>query len=197
MKLKIIKLLSFIGCFSLRLQGVVVGKKIVLSLLPKIKKFPGSTIQIKDNVTIHSLPKLNPVLNHRTYLATLSDKAKITLGKGCGISGATIIAVNEIHIGEETLIGADCLILDNDMHYPLPQNQWGSTIGEAERGRPIHIGKGCFIGARAIILKGVNIADGSVVAAGAVVTRDVPRGCLAIGNPAQNVPLPDSLKHPN
>jgi acetyltransferase-like isoleucine patch superfamily enzyme len=35
-----------------------------------------------------------------------------------------------------------------------------------------------------------------VVAAGAVVTRDVPSGCLAIGNPAENKPLPERLRHP-
>jgi len=51
------------------------------------------------------------------------------------------------------------------------------------------IGRGCFIGARAIILKGVTIGDCAVVGAGAVVTRDVPAGHLAAGNPAVCRPL--------
>lgn len=82
------------------------------------------------------------------------------------------------------------------MHYPRSGSRWGSTLGQPEQGQPISIGEGCFIGARATILKGVTIGSGSVVAAGAVVTRDVPPGCLAIGNPAVNKPLPERLKHP-
>ena len=82
------------------------------------------------------------------------------------------------------------------MHYPRSGARWGSTLGQPEQGQPISIGEGCFIGARATILKGVTIGSGSVVAAGAVVTRDVPSGCLAIGNPAVNKPLPERLKHP-
>ena len=108
----------------------------------------------------------------------------------------TVIDVNGIRIGRHTLIGADALILDNDMHYPRSGARWGSTLGKPEQGQPISIGEGCFIGARATILKGVTIGSGSVVAAGAVVTRDVPPGCLAIGNPAVNKPLPERLKHP-
>lgn len=82
------------------------------------------------------------------------------------------------------------------MHYPRSGARWGSTLGKPEQGQPISIGEGCFIGARATILKGVTIGSGSVVAAGAVVTRDVPPGCLAIGNPAVNKPLPERLIHP-
>jgi maltose O-acetyltransferase len=57
--------------------------------------------------------------------------------------------------------------------------------------RPVLIGEKCFIGARAIILKGVTIGDGAVVGAGAVVTRDVPAGAVVAGNPA----LPISAAH--
>lgn len=139
---------------------------------------------------------MNPVLSHYTCLAALSNQASIILEDGCGISGATLVCVNGIRIGRHTLIGADALILDNDMHYPRSGARWGSTLGQPEQGQPISIGEGCFIGARATILKGVTIGSGSVVAAGAVVTRDVPPGCLAIGNPAVNKPLPERLKHP-
>jgi acetyltransferase-like isoleucine patch superfamily enzyme len=59
----------------------------------------------------------------------------------------------------------------------------------------VAIGKGCFIGARAIILKGVTIGDGAVVAAGALVTRDVPAEHLAIGNPAMVKPLDERWLH--
>lgn len=196
MKLFLIHLLSKIGCLLLKFRGVHTGTGVILSGLPRIKKFPGASITIGNGVTIHSMARMNPVLSHHACLAALSHEARITVEDGCGISGATLVCVNSIHIGRKTLIGADVLILDNDMHYPQSDAGWGSTWGHPEQGKPIHIGEGCFIGARAIILKGVTIGSGAVVAAGAVVTRDVPSGCLAIGNPAENKPLPERLKHP-
>ena len=184
MKLFLIHLLSGIGRLLLRLRGVRTGTGIILSGFPLIKKFPGASITIGNGVTIHSLTRMNPVLSHHTCLAALSNQASIILEDGCGISGATLVCVNGIRIGRHTLIGADALILDNDMHYPRSGARWGSTLGQPEQGQPI------------TILKGVTIGSGSVVAAGAVVTRDVPPGCLAIGNPAVNKPLPERLKHP-
>jgi acetyltransferase-like isoleucine patch superfamily enzyme len=50
---------------------------------------------------------------------------------------------------------------------------------------PIRIGRDCWIGCNAVILKGVSIGDGAVIAAGAVVTKDVPPRCLAGGVPAR------------
>ena len=121
----------------------------------------------------------------------------ISIGEGSFVNfDCVFLDLAPIRIGRHTLIGADALILDNDMHYPRSGARWGSTLGQPEQGQPISIGEGCFIGARATILKGVTIGSGSVVAAGAVVTRDVPPGCLAIGNPAVNKPLPERLKHP-
>ena len=121
----------------------------------------------------------------------------ISMGEGSFVNfDCVFLDLAPIRIGRHTLIGADALILDNDMHYPRSGARWGSTLGQPEQGQPISIGEGCFIGARATILKGVTIGSGSVVAAGAVVTRDVPPGCLAIGNTAVNKPLPERLKHP-
>lgn len=58
-------------------------------------------------------------------------------------------------------------------------------IGGKEKTAPIQIGNHVWIGARAIILKGVTIGDGVVVAAGAVVTKDVPPNTLVGGVPAK------------
>ena len=52
---------------------------------------------------------------------------------------------------------------------------------------PVNIGVDCWLGAGAIVLPGVTIGDGSIIAAGAVVTRDVPAGSVAVGVPARVV----------
>jgi maltose O-acetyltransferase len=54
-----------------------------------------------------------------------------------------------------------------------------------EFGRPIRIGSSVWIGGGAIILPGVTIGDNALIGAGSVVTRDVPAGVTAFGNPAR------------
>ncbi len=65
----------------------------------------------------------------------------------------------------------------------------GATILTHDRTRGLYldtrIGERCFVGARSIVLPGVTVGDESVVAAGAVVTRDVPARCIVAGNPAR------------
>lgn len=76
-----------------------------------------------------------------------------------------------MHVGAETLIAFDVALLSHDM----------------TRGLYLHtrIGRRCFIGARSVILPGITIGDESVVAAGSVVTKDVPPRSIVAGNPAQ------------
>ena len=76
-----------------------------------------------------------------------------------------------IHIGEYTTVTFGVAILAHDM----VRNYRAHTI----------IGKNCFIGAHSIVLPGVTIGDGSIVAAGSVVNRDIPAGSIAAGNPAK------------
>lgn len=75
-----------------------------------------------------------------------------------------------VHIGEGTYVAFDAAILSHDMSRLIH--------------RDVYIGENCFIGARSIILPGVRIGDQVVVAAGAVVTKDIPSNCLVAGNPA-------------
>jgi acetyltransferase-like isoleucine patch superfamily enzyme len=76
-----------------------------------------------------------------------------------------------MHVGAETYIAFDVALLAHDF----------------TRGLYLHtrIGRHCFIGARSIILPGVIIGDESVVAAGSIVTKDVPPRSLVAGNPAK------------
>jgi len=82
------------------------------------------------------------------------------------------------------LLGSGVLITDNDAHpiEPEDRNDASKTLIA-----PVVIEDLVFVGARAIILKGVRIGYGSVVAAGSVVSRDVPARTVVAGNPAREV----------
>lgn len=108
--------------------------------------------------------------------------ARLILGPQVGISATVICAGLEIEIGEGTIIGSGAMLLDNDFH--TPGEGWSWLDDHTSRARPIRVGRGVFIGARAIILKGVTIGDRAVIGAGAVVRCDVPAGAVATGNPA-------------
>jgi len=78
------------------------------------------------------------------------------------------------------------MIFDNDFHSPVGDWNWGNAA--PDNPKPVIIGRGVFIGARAIILKGVTIGDRAIVGAGAVVSKDVPARHVAVGNPARVLP---------
>ena len=100
--------------------------------------------------------------------------------------GTVISARREITIGRHCAISWNCTIIDDDMHEILrvAPNQHG----QRERGGVI-IEDHVWIGAAAIILKGVRVGENSIVAAGSVVTRDVPPHTLVAGAPAQPIRL--------
>ena len=176
-----------------RLWGAQVHRTVRFSGMPVVRVKRGSRMIFSEGVIVHSTISVNPLIGRTaSTFSTLAPDAVLELGLDVGASGVCICAAREILIGEGTIIGADAMILDNDFHFPLPNWRWAN--GAAETARPIHIGRGCFIGTRAIILKGVTIGDGAVIGAGAVVTCDVPAGHMASGNPAVVRPLPERWK---
>jgi acetyltransferase-like isoleucine patch superfamily enzyme len=109
-------------------------------------------------------------------VGTRDKRAKLVIGSKCSIGDRTEIHCGDsITIGDRVIISWDCNILDRDYH---------SVNGDKEKTRPVTIGDDVWIGCRAIILKGVSIGNGAVVAAGSVVTKDVPEFTLVAGNPA-------------
>ena len=154
---------------------------------PLIRCAKGAALELAEDVVILSTMSANPLIGRRSSLCAAVPGACLRLGKGVGASGVSITAAREVTIGDGTVLGADCLITDTDFHLPTGSHTWSNSLRETSE--PVRIGKGCFLGARCIILKGVTIGDGAVVGAGAVVTRDVPCEHLAAGNPASVTPL--------
>ena len=105
----------------------------------------------------------------------------ISLGDGVFLNfNCVILDVVAVTIGNGTQIGPGVQILTAD-HPRDPQ----ARRAMLEFGRPIWIGRNVWIGGGAIILPGVTIGDDAIIGAGSVVTRDVPAGSTAVGNPAR------------
>jgi acetyltransferase-like isoleucine patch superfamily enzyme len=116
--------------------------------------------------------------------SSLGDGAKILLGPGARVSigdgtyfdgDSRLISAASISIGARCAIAWEVLIMDADFH--------GIDGGDPDA--PVRIGDHVWIGAGARILKGVTVGDGAIVAAGALVARDVPAQALVAGNPAR------------
>jgi maltose O-acetyltransferase len=105
-----------------------------------------------------------------------------------------------IHLGDEVFLNFNCVILDVVRVAIGAGTQIGPAVqvyaadhprdpatrrSELELGRPVTIGRNVWVGGAAIILPGVAIGDDAVIGAGSVVTRDVPAGATALGNPAR------------
>jgi acetyltransferase-like isoleucine patch superfamily enzyme len=88
----------------------------------------------------------------------------------------------EITIGENVSVGHEVLVLTQTHEIGLSGHRAGVL-----RARPVVIEDGCWIGARAVILPGVRVGRGAIVAAGAVVTGDVPPDTLVAGVPAHPI----------
>ena len=168
------------------------GKNLLLKGVPIIFNKGGATLKIGDHVTIKSSLLSNLVgLYSRTIIVTRASEAVIEIGDNVGISGATIYARKGIYIGENTCVGGNCKILDNDFH-PIEAEVRNKLLNDPKGGdsdfvpsREIRIGKNCFIGCNTIILKGTVLGDGCVVGAGAVVSGKFEGNCVIVGNPAK------------
>lgn len=171
----------------LQLQGVRLGEGLQLVGRPWIVRHPQATIEIGSNVVLFSGSRSNPFyLPRPCSIYALRENARIRIGDDTGMSGTAIISEVSIEIGKRVQIGPEVIIIDSDFH-PADPVLRARRCREGVVRRPVRIGDDVFIGARAIIMKGVTIGNGSVVAAGAVVFQSVKPGEVVIGNPAKVV----------
>lgn len=108
---------------------------------------------------------------------SVENNAEIIIGDDVFINTGVIIAAKKrIFIGNETIIGDQVIIYDTD---------WHGIDKKDIVSYPVEIGNHVWIGARAIILKGVKIGNNSIIGAGSVVTRNVDDNTIVGGNPAR------------
>lgn len=146
--------------------------------------FKNSKILVGNGVVINSGPLSNLLGLYQRTIIVARYGGKITIGKNAGISGSTIYSMSEIKIGENSIIGANCKIVDNDFH-PIDAVKRLSEDHNDIYKKPVQIGDNCFIGMNSIILKGTRIGNNSVVGAGSVVSGSFPSDVIIAGNPAK------------
>lgn len=110
----------------------------------------------------------------------VNDFAKISIGDNTYFAGdCKIYASEEIRVGSDCAIAWGLTLIDTDFHSVKIDNK------ERKNSAPIKIGNHVWIGANCSILKGVTIGEHSVIAAGSIITSDIPPGSVAAGNPAK------------
>jgi maltose O-acetyltransferase len=114
------------------------------------------------------------------YGCTFTGRRGITIGEGTFVNYGVFFEGEPITIGRECMIGMQAMFVT--AHHPPDER--GRVTHRAVQ-RPIVVGDGCWIGARAVILPGVSIAAGCTVAAGAVVAVDLVEPGLYGGVPAR------------
>lgn len=173
---------SIAAGISARWWGVLLGPGCSFFGMPIFRRHPRSSILIGAGCVFRSAVWSNLVgINRPCIISTLDSGARVSIGDGCGFSGTVIGAAESIRLGDRVMCGANVTITDTDWHAIDPGRR---SAGEAGRSAAVVIESDVWIGMNATVLKGVTIGAGTVVGAGSIVTRSLPPGVIAAGQPA-------------
>lgn len=143
-------------------NGIIVVKE--LFPLPKIINNGGTLVV--ENCQLYTGVRIE-----------IGKNGSLRIGNGTYVNrNSLLVCESEINIGADCKISWDVIIMDSDMH---PINS--KTIIH----KPVNIEDDVWIGCRCIILKGVTIGKGAIIAAGSIVTKNVPPHTIYGGNPAK------------
>ena len=143
----------------------------------------GATVFFGEGVRCNSGIKY--VDSRSTSRITVLKGGELVVGKWSGITNSVLVCKENIKIGNYVNIGAGSIIMDTNFHSTNWEQRAKRNDGNIAKSAPISIGDYVFIGTRCIILKGVTIGEKSIVAAGSIVTKNIPAGEIWGGNPAK------------
>lgn len=144
---------------------------------PGVSVGPDQTTALRGVVEVADACELNQGVELNPWGGSIRVARRVWLGPYVVIYGH-----GGVEIGEQTLVSMHCAILSSNHAIPPMAMLIRDMPDEL---LPTKIGRDVWIGANAVILGGVTIGDGAVVAAGAVVTKDVEAGAVVAGVPAK------------
>lgn len=156
---------------------ISIGKSSSLGDYSQIDALSSHGIHIGKGVSLGRFGKVRATatLNELGYGVTLGDYVGIGDGYYLGAFGGIAIGSDTI-IGERFTVHSDNHLFDNP---ELPIRAQGVVA------KPVKIGRNCWFGSNVTVLGGVDIGDGCIVGAGAVVTKSFPENSIIVGNPAK------------
>ena len=95
-------------------------------------------------------------------------------------AGLKLVDDTHIYIGDCTMLGPNVVIATAG--HPIDPELRSKGL---QYNLPVHIGRNCWLGAGVIVMPGVTIGDNTVIGAGSIVTKDIPSGVVAVGNPCR------------
>ncbi len=152
--------------YAVRYPRLEMGQGVMF--VGRLRLRSGTRLVLGDHVRIRKLVRVN-------------GGGTVRVGSDTLLNGCWIISASEVTVGERCLI-SNAGIMDNDFHNLPPdlRHEPPTALTRA----PVTIADNVWVGASALVLKGVHIGQDSAVGAGAVVRDDVPERCVVSGNPA-------------
>jgi UDP-3-O-[3-hydroxymyristoyl] glucosamine N-acyltransferase len=166
--------LKLINLFQ-RFRGVKIKKSSIVFPKVRLLRYP-KNIFLEEGVIIKSYAQICPC----------NKTSKISIGKNTTIGNYTFIYASEkITIGDNCMIAPFVYIVDSQhgMDREFNMNSQSNTT------KPIKIGMDVWIGANSVILSGVQIGDGAVIASGSIVTKSINPYSIVGGNPAKLIKM--------
>lgn len=172
--------------FKLSVNDVQVGSGFKSNGIPVIDVWERGKFYIGDNVHINNGKRFNQIGRQQPCYFIVYNDAVLKLGNNVGMSATAIVCFKSITIGNNVKIGGNVVIYDTDFHSLDKIDRRDSKLDqEKKQCRDVVIEDDVFIGAHSIILKGVTIGEGSIIGAGSVVSKSVPKNEIWAGNPAR------------
>lgn len=162
-------------------------KKVFKILYTLVSFLPGnSTDSISNKIRLLFLKKLGARIENTSGVlakAEIINPKNLIVGRQSGIGYKSYIScADKVVIGDRVLMGQEVMIYTNNHIWNSKKRTF---YGQGMTTAPVTIGDDCWIGSRSIILAGVNIGRGVTIAAGSIVTKDIPDYVIIGGVPAK------------
>lgn len=158
------------------------GKNSVI--MPFLNSSNEKYIRIGDNVNIGTFCRITVATEFGGHRVKSENQTRIKIGDNVSVGNNSFLSANNhLEIGDNSIISAYVFITDHDHGFSdMEKNINEQALSE---GGSVKIGSNVFLGVKSSVLKNVTIGERSVIAANAVVTKDVPPFSMVAGNPAR------------